>query len=103
MNDQLPLVATSVLSSVAGEDELSYTTTVEPASAVPEIVGETSFVVIGEEAVITGAFGAAVSIANERGVLAAFPFPAVSLKTPERTDTDPVTWLRPTVGVNVNL
>ena len=75
----------------------------EPASAVPAIVGETSFVVIGEVPVMTGAFGAAVSIASERAALAALPFPAESLKTPERTDTDPVTWLRPAVGVNVNV
>ena len=103
MNDHVPLVATNVLSSVAGEVELSYTTTVDPASAVPAIVGETSFVMIGEVPVITGAFGAAVSIARERDVLAAFPFPAASLKTPESTATDPVTWLRPAVGVKVNL
>ena len=75
----------------------------DPTSAVPAIVGDTSLVMMGDVPVITGAFGANVSIANDKEELSVFPLPAASLKTPESTETDPVTWLRPVVGVNVNL
>ena len=62
MIDQVPApLAVTVPSKEIGDTEVSYTRTIAPASAVPEIVGVAVPTVTGEVPVMIGAFGAVVS------------------------------------------
>ena len=99
----MPLIATNEASTEVGVVEVSLTTTVEPASAVPDSVGVASFVSTGELPVTVGTAGADVSKLIGSDDVAVLVFPAESVNAPAAMESAADPPLTPDVGVKINV